>query len=192
MIKTGLFFGSFNPVHIGHLAIAGYMKEFEGMAEIWFIVSPQNPFKSASVLVGPNERLEMVRLAVKDYPSFRASDIEFKMPLPSYTLNTLKKIDLENPERDFYTIIGTDNIESLQHWKGGKTLMSKYKFMVYPRLRSANSSLIPFNNATLANAPVIDVSSSFIRKGISEGRDMRPYVPSAVWDFIIRNKLYFR
>lgn len=191
MIRTGLLFGSFNPVHIGHVAIAGYMKEFAGMAEIWFIVSPRNPFKSVSELAGPGDRLEMVRIAVEKHPSFRASDIEFEMPLPSYTLNTLKKLELENPERDFYTIIGTDNIESLQHWRGGETLLNNYKFMVYPRPGSHNSSLEHFKYATLADAPVIDISSSFIRSGIEQGRDMRPFVPSAVWDFIMEKRLYF-
>jgi nicotinate-nucleotide adenylyltransferase len=114
---TGLLFGSFNPVHIGHIAIAGYMKEFEGLDEVWFIVSPRNPFKSLVHLAKAEERLEMVRMAAKKHKGLIASDIEFGMPLPSYTIDTMKKLTGDFPEREFKIIIGSDNLESIPLWK---------------------------------------------------------------------------
>jgi nicotinate-nucleotide adenylyltransferase len=234
MTKTGLLFGSFNPVHIGHIAIAGYIKEFAGLEEIWFIVSPQNPHKSQDQLAGPLERLHMVRLAIKGFPSFMASDIEFGMPLPSYTLNTLQKMTATYKERDFYLIIGTDNIESISSWKGFEILLRDYKFLIYPRLRpgkpdlgnfvfirgkdspgagskASPSGMLPdprvlkkarfnpscdeydlgkFANASIVKAPVIEVSSTFIREAISEGKDMRAFVPAEAYDYLMENRIY--
>ncbi len=190
MIKTGLLFGSFNPVHIGHVAIAGYMKEFESIDEIWFIISPQNPFKSPEHLVSPVARLEMTRLAIEQYAAFSTSDIEFDMPRPSYTLNTLEILEERFPERDFYVIIGTDNINSIGQWKGGKTLLEKHKFLFYPRLDTDNSKLHHFRNARIVNAPVIEISSSFIRESLLRGKDMRPFVPNAAYDYLEKNRFY--
>jgi len=176
-IKTGLLFGSFNPIHIGHIAIAGYMKEFAGMDEIWFIVSPQNPFKHPEHLASPAERLHMVTLATEGHTCFLASDIEFAMPLPSYTLNTMQKLVLEYPDRDYHIITGTDNIDSIIHWKGGRTLVRDYKFLVYPRPGSDTSGLRLFRQARMVNAPVIEISSSFIRDSLKEGKNMRAFLP---------------
>ena len=190
MIKTGLLFGSFNPVHIGHVAIAGYMKEFESLDEIWFIISPQNPFKSPEHLVGPVARLEMTSLAIEQYDEFTASDIEFDMPRPSYTLNTLESLEERFPGRDFFVIIGTDNICSMGQWKGGKTLLESYKFLFYPRLGTDNSKLHHFHNARIVNAPLIEISSSFIRESLLQGKDMRPFVPTAAYDYLKKNRFY--
>ncbi len=191
MIKrTGLLFGSFNPVHIGHMAVAGYMKEFAGMDEIWFIVSPQNPFKNPEQLATPTARLHMVRLATEDYPSFIASDIEFGMSLPSYTLNTMKKLTGEYPGRDYHIITGTDNIDSIISWKGGRTLLRDYQFLVYPRPGEDSARLSLFNKATIVNAPVIEVSSSFIRKALKEGKDMRAFVPVRAYEYLVKNRIY--
>lgn len=192
MIKTGLLFGSFNPIHIGHIAIAGYIKEFESMEEIWFIVSPRNPFKDPKQLVSPAARLEMTRLAINDFPAFMASDIEFSLSGPSYTTNTMEKLSEKHSGRDFHLIIGTDNIKSIGQWKGGNTLLRDQKFLIYPRLNTDNTKLNQFNNARLVDAPVIELSSSFIRESIIQGKDMRAYLPKGTYDFIKKNRLYSR
>ena len=190
MIKTGLLFGSFNPVHIGHIAIGEYMKEFEGMEEIWFIVSPQNPLKSPQHLATPASRLQMARLAIKNYPAFRVSDIEFSMPVPSYTVNTMLRLSDDYPERDFHIIIGTDNIMSIRKWKGCRTLLNNYKFLIYPRPGTLNPETDLFRKARLVKAPVIDISSSFIRRALLEGKSTRSLVPAEAYDYILKNRLY--
>jgi nicotinate-nucleotide adenylyltransferase len=190
MISTGLLFGSFNPVHIGHIAIAGYMKEFESVDEIWFVISPQNPFKSLNRLVSPEARLNMMKMAIKEYPSFRVCDIEFSMPLPSYTLHTLENLRESYPDRDFYIITGTDNIGSIELWKGGTILLDEYKYLIYPRLYTDNSAIRKFKNARIVDAPVMEISSTFIRESIMQGKDMRPFVPRGVYDYISENGLY--
>ncbi|MFP4367410.1 MAG: nicotinate (nicotinamide) nucleotide adenylyltransferase [Bacteroidales bacterium] len=190
MIKTGLLFGSFNPIHIGHIAIASYMKEFESMQEIWFIVSPQNPFKQRKNLASPSARLNMVRIATANFDSIIASDIEFDMPLPSYTLDTMKKLGMDFPERVFHIITGTDNLNSIYKWKGGRTLVRECNFMFYPRPNTDNEGLRLFNNARIVDAPVMEISSSFIRKSLHEGKNMRAFVPSGIYEYIIKNRLY--
>jgi nicotinate-nucleotide adenylyltransferase len=227
MINTGLLFGSFNPIHIGHVAIAGYMKEFAGMEEIWFIVSPQNPHKNKDQLATPAARLNMVRLALENYPSFKASDIEFGMPVPSYTVDTMAILKALYTDRDFHLIIGTDNIESISYWKDSDILLREYKFLVYPRLlsradkslagngeklftsdESENSSsdtdISPakssihlteagpgkFSNGKFVDAPVIEISSSFIRTAIKEGKDMQAFVPARAYEYLVKNRIY--
>lgn len=189
-IRTGLLFGSFNPVHIGHIAIAAYMKEFAGMEEIWFIVSPKNPFKRQDSLADPADRLEMVKLAIEPYKSFRASDVEFGMPVPSYTYDTMQKLTVDFPGREFSIITGTDNIGSIRKWKDGDKLIAVCDFLVYPRPESDAGAIEGFISAKLVKAPMIDVSSSFIRRSLSEGRDMRAFVPGAAYDFIEKKGLY--
>jgi nicotinate-nucleotide adenylyltransferase len=189
-MKTGLLFGSFNPIHIGHVAIAGYMKEFEFMDEIWFILSPHNPFKNLSHLVSSTARLEMLNLALADFPAFRASGIELTMPRPSYTINTLEILAEKHPDRDFYLIIGTDNLESIGQWKGGTSLLRDYKFLFYPRPGTDNSNLEKFGNARIVNAPLFEISSSFIRDSILQGKDMRAFVPAGTFEYILKNRLY--
>lgn len=190
MITTGLLFGSFNPIHIGHIAIASYMKEFESMQEIWFIVSPQNPFKQRKNLASPPARLNMVRMSTENFDKITASDIEFDMPLPSYTLDTMKKLGEDFPERDFYIITGTDNLRSIPDWKGGKTLIKEYKFLFYPRLNTDDGGLRLFSHARTVDAPIMEISSTFIRESLHKGKDMRAFVPPEIYDYIIKNKLY--
>ncbi len=189
-INTGLLFGSFNPVHIGHIVIAAFMKEFAGMDEIWFIVTPRNPFKGESSLADPADRLEMVKLAIDPYPYFRASDVEFGMPLPSYTYDTMQKLSADFPGREFSIITGTDNIGSIRKWKDGEKLIAVCNFLVYPRPEGDARAIEEFASAKLVKAPVIDVSSSFIRRSLREGRDMRAFVPGAAYDFLERKRLY--
>jgi nicotinate-nucleotide adenylyltransferase len=205
MIHTGLLFGSFNPIHIGHVAIAGYMKEFAGMEEIWFIVSPQNPHKTKNQLASPAARLNMVSLALENFPSFKASDIEFGMPVPSYTLDTMKKLSVLHKKRDFHLIIGTDNIESINQWKGSDILLKEYKFLIYPRIFSGSADSPGkskthlhgtepgqgiFSNAKFVDAPVIEISSSFVRNAIKEGKNMQAFIPARSYDYLVKNRLY--
>lgn len=190
MIKTGLLFGSFNPIHIGHIAIASYMKEFESMEEIWFIVSPQNPFKQRKDLASPSARLNMVRIATENFDKITASDIEFDMPLPSYTLDTMKKLGEDFPERNFYIITGTDNLNSIYKWKGGKTLIKEYNFLFYPRLNTDDRGLKLFSHAIIVDAPVMEISSTFIRESLHKRKDMRAFVTPGIYDYIVKNKLY--
>jgi nicotinate-nucleotide adenylyltransferase len=192
-MRTGLLFGSFNPIHTGHILVAGYMKEFAGMDRVWFIVSPRNPFKLHNRLASPAARLQMVKLAVKGYDRFSASDIEFGMPVPSYTIDTLVRLTADFPGNDFSVIIGSDNLAGIGKWKGGKTLLRDYSFLVYPRLVSGSiytGNLDKFADAKLTEAPVIDISSTFIRESIADGKDMRPFLPPGVYDYIIKNNIY--
>jgi nicotinate-nucleotide adenylyltransferase len=194
-MKTGLLFGSFNPIHTGHILVAGYMKEFAGMDRVWFIVSPRNPFKLQNQLASPAARLQMVKLAVKGYDRFSVSDIEFGMPVPSYTIDTLVRLTADFPGNDFSVIIGSDNLAGIGKWKGGETLLRDFSFLVYPRLVSGSvytGYLDEFQNAKLTEAPVVDISSTFIRASIANGKDMRPFLPPGVYDYIIKNSIYTR
>ena len=189
MIKTGLFFGSFNPIHIGHAVIAWYMAEFTDLSEIWFVVSPQNPLKNKSELLPDFHRLEMVKLALADYPIMKITDIEFRLPKPSFTLDTLGILKRENPGRQFAIIMGTDNLESFSNWKNFRVLQDFEEFYIYPRLNTNNETLKDFSNARIINAPVIEISSSFIRKSLQEGRDVRFLLSNPVYDYLINQNL---
>ncbi len=188
-MKTGLFFGSFNPVHIGHTVIACFMAEFTDLKEIWFVVSPQNPLKKESILLPDFHRLEMVRLALKNYPNLKISDVEFRLSRPSYTFDTLQQLKNENPGRQFAIIMGTDNIQCFHQWKNHEELKQKEEFYIYPRLNTKNELLREFHNYHLVDAPVIEVSSSFIRKSLQEGKDVRFLLSDPVYYYLIEQKL---
>ena len=184
-----MFFGSFNPIHIGHAVIACYMAEFTDLSEIWFVVSPQNPLKNKSELLPDFHRLEMVKLALADYPIMKITDIEFRLPKPSFTLDTLGILKRENPGRQFAIIMGTDNLESFSNWKNFRVLQDFEEFYIYPRLNTNNETLKDFSNARIINAPVIEISSSFIRKSLQEGRDVRFLLSNPVYDYLINQNL---
>ncbi len=190
-MKTGLFFGSFNPVHIGHTAIANYFVEYAGLQEVWFVVSPHNPLKERASLLPEYHRLELVRLALEDDPRFRASDIEFRLPKPSYTINTLAYLTEKYPKREFVLIMGADNLVTLHKWKNFEELIRRYAILVYPRKDSDTSALhpsleklMPEARITLTQAPRMEISSSFLRQAIKEGKDMRFFFREPVWDYI--------
>jgi nicotinate-nucleotide adenylyltransferase len=190
-MNIGIFSGSFNPVHIGHLVLASYIAEFAGIEEVWFVVSPQNPLKSQSGLSDEKIRLEMVQLALLDYPKLKASDFEFSLPKPSYTVNTLDALKREYPEHSFTLIIGADNWNTFENWKEHDAILEQYRIMVYPRLDYS----IPVPDKLKAkveilDSPIIEVSSTFIRKSISEGRDVRAFLPDNVYDYILKKGLY--
>lgn len=181
-LKTGIFSGSFNPVHIGHLALANYLCEFEGMDEVWFVVTPHNPLKEREELMDDNLRLEMVRIAIDGYPRFCVSDIEFHLPRPSYTVNTLHALSLAYPERSFYFIMGADNWENISRWKDSEVLLHQYSFLVYPRRGHVVSIPESYSNVRAVHAPLIEISSTFIRHAIREGKDIRFILPAGIYN----------
>ncbi len=189
-MKTGLFFGSFNPVHNGHLMIASYMVEFTGLEQVWFVVSPQNPLKDKSTLLADHHRLSLVNLAIEDDPRFRSSNIEFKMPRPSYTIDTLTWLSEKHPGREFSLIAGSDSLATFHKWKNYEEILRQYSIYLYPR---PGVPPTPFDNhpsVKHVDAPLITLSSSFIRQGINEGKNMRHFLPENVWKYVQEMNFY--
>jgi len=189
-MQTGLFFGSFNPIHIGHLALAEYMIEFTGLEQIWFVVSPHNPLKSKDSLLADHHRLEMVHLAIDHDKRFRVSDIEFRMPQPSYTIDTLSYLEEKSPGNKYSLIIGSDNLSSFGKWKNADQIIQKYHRYVYPRFGTASESNQTHEDMTMVNAPKIEVSSSFIREAIRDGKSVRYFLPEKVYQYIDQMNFY--
>ena len=187
---TGLYFGSFNPVHIGHLAIANFMVEFSELEQLWFVVSPQNPLKERKSLLKDYHRLEMVRLAVEDDDRFRASDIEFKLPTPSYTIDTLTYLEELNPGREFQLVMGGDGLRTFHKWKHAELIVEKYHRLIYPRPGTDLEIASRLPNATLVDAPMMEISSSFIRQAIKEGKDVRHLVPARAYTYMREMHFY--
>ena len=185
MKKTGIFGGSYNPIHIGHLALANYLCEYGDLDEVWFMVSPQNPFKAhSSDLWDDQLRLNLVRLAVEEYPKFHASDLEFHLPKPSYMVNTLQKLRETHPDREFTLIIGADNWVSFPRWKDANIIMANHPLIIYPRPgHEIDESVLP-TNVRLVNTPLLEVSSTFIRKSLAQGKDVRYFLHPKVWERI--------
>jgi len=193
MKKIGLFFGSFNPLHIGHLILANYILENSDLEEIWFIVSPQNPFKSNKNLLNEYNRLEMVNLALKNYPKMKANDIEFSLPRPSYTIDTLTYLKEKFSNYEFSLIMGEDILKSLPKWKNHEVLIKNYKLIVYPRIfknRNKNAEYIHNANINLINAPIIELSATQIRHMIKDGKNVRPMLPPEVFEYLDGSNFY--
>ncbi len=190
MIKTGLFFGSFNPIHIGHLAIANYMLEFSDIEQLWFIVSPHNPLKQKQTLLADYHRLELTRRAVEDDDRFRVSDIEFGMPKPSYTIDTLTYLGEKHPGNEFLLIMGADGLRTFHHWKNSQQIQEKYHRLVYPRPGIPNEEIKDHFNMTLVDAPLIEISSSFIRESIRYGKDVRYFLPEKTYKYLVEMHFY--
>ena len=179
--RIGIYSGSFNPIHIGHLALANYLCEFEGLDEVWFLVTPHNPLKVQEELMEDNLRLQLVKAAVAEYPRFRASDFEFHLPKPSYTIHTLEALKQKYPDMVFTLIVGADNWVCFDRWFEAKRIVDEFNLMIYPRPGYAveRESLPP--HVTLVDAPNIEVSSTFIRQAMAEGRDVRYFLHPAVY-----------
>jgi nicotinate-nucleotide adenylyltransferase len=189
-MKVGLFFGSFNPIHIGHMALANYMLEFTDLNKIWFVVSPHNPLKQKSSLLPEQQRLQMVTLAIGDNNKMKGSNIEFKLPQPSYTINTLTYLKEKYPTHDFVLIMGADNLESFHKWKNYEEILNQYELYVYPRPNTTGGKLIDHKKVKVVNAPLMEISSTDIRKAIKEKKDMRYFVSEAVWGYIKEMHFY--
>jgi len=188
--KTGLFFGSFNPIHSGHLMIASYMVEYTDLDQVWFVVSPHNPLKEKSTLLADNHRLFMVNLAIENDPRFRSSNIEFKLPKPSYTIDTLTYLGEKYPAKEFVLIAGSDIFPTFHRWKNFEEILKQYRFYIYPRPETAKSKYDGYPAITFVDSPLISISSSFIRQGIKEGRNMQHFVPDKVWKYILEMNFY--
>jgi len=190
MAKTGLFFGSFNPVHVGHLVIAGYLSAFTDLDEVWLVVSPHNPLKNKSGLANKYDRLEMARLAIEGAEDIKVSDIEFALPQPSYTVDTLAYLKEKYPGREFALVMGADNLVSLKKWKNYELLLRDYQIYVYPRPGADLQDWAGHPAITITDTPQMDISSTFIRKAVKEGRNVRFFVPDKVLDFIESKGMY--
>jgi nicotinate-nucleotide adenylyltransferase len=189
-MKTGLFFGSFNPVHIGHMAIANFIVEFTDIEEIWFIISPHNPLKEKSTLLDSEARLNLLKTAIGTDKRFVACDLEFKMQQPSYTIDTLEQLTLQFPQNEFVLIMGSDGLESFTKWKKYKEIIKHYTRYIYPRTGGKSINFSKHKNIRLIDAPVIDISSTFLRKSIAAGHNMRQFLPTKVYDFIFEKGYY--
>jgi len=191
-MTVGLFFGSFNPIHIGHLAIANYMLACTDMSELWFVVSPHNPFKKRMSMLSENDRLHLVNLAIENHPSYRSCNIEFGMPKPSYTINTLARLTDKYPQRKFALIIGSDNLEQFHKWKNSEVIIANYHRYIYPRPETPPALMENISNATVVNAPFMDISSSFIRKAIAEDKEVSFFLHEKVYQYIKEMNFYRR
>lgn len=186
----GLFFGSFNPIHIGHLIIAEYMADRTDLKQIWFVVSPHNPLKAQASLANDYDRLHMVQLAIEDNPKLKASNIEFSLPKPSYTIDTMAYLHEKYPEHQFSLIMGSDNLESIHKWKNYELLLQRYPIHIYKRPGSENLDN-PLNaDIHLHDVPLLYISSTFIRRQIAQGHSIRYMVPESVYQYLDGSRLY--
>ncbi|VDH03328.1 nicotinate (nicotinamide) nucleotide adenylyltransferase [Bergeyella zoohelcum] len=193
MKQIGLFFGSFNPIHIGHIILANHILEFSNLDEIWFVVTPHNPFKEKKTLLNDQNRLYMVELALKNYPNMKASNIEFSLPQPSYTIDTLAYLKERHPSYTFSLIMGEDNLSGLPKWKNADVLIAHYPIYVYPRLTettSAGKKLLELPTIQKIDAPIIELSATQIRNMIKENKNVRPMLPPEVFDYLDGSSFY--
>ncbi|MEN8250023.1 MAG: nicotinate (nicotinamide) nucleotide adenylyltransferase [Bacteroidota bacterium] len=189
-MKIGLFFGTFNPIHIGHLIIANIMVETSDLNQVWFVVSPQNPFKKSKTLAHEFDRYDMVQAAINDSYHLRVSDIEFNMPRPSYTVDTLAFITDKYPEHNFSLIIGEDNLLSFKKWKNYKAILDNYGLYVYPRPTDSKPELADHPNIHWVDAPILNISATYIRDLVKRNKSIKYLVPDLVEQMIAQKKLY--
>lgn len=188
-MKIGLYFGSFNPIHNGHLIIAQHVLDSCGLQQVWFVVSPHNPLKESKSLLNENNRLHLVRLAIEEQPKFKASNIEFSLPRPSYTIDTLTHLCDKYPKHEFSIIMGGDSLENLPKWKNYEQILKQYKLLVYQRPNTnLGKGLHP--NVQILEAPLLDISATYIRNKIANKHSIRYLVPDAVMDYIELNRYY--
>lgn len=190
MRKVGLFFGSFNPVHVGHMVIATWAVEMGDLQEVWFVVSPHNPLKAKQSLLNGRQRFEMVTRAIGDDPRFRASDIEFGLSQPSYTAHTLVHLQEKHPQHRFTLLMGGDNLASFHRWKNYTAILEGHPIMVYSRPSESDLPFLEHPNVQLLTAPALHISSSLIRKMVKEGRDVRHFMPAEAWRYMDEMNFY--
>ncbi len=189
-MKIGLFFGSFNPIHTGHLIIANYMANYTDLDKVWLVVSPQNPLKKYGDLINTYDRLEMAKLATDDSLNLTVSDVELRLPQPSYTIDTLIHLQERYPQHEFAVIMGSDNLVTLHKWKNFKLILRDYKIYVYPRPGYENAEYASHPSVTITMTPLMELSATFIRKALAEKKDVRYFVPDKVLEFIESKSLY--
>jgi len=190
--KIGLFFGTYNPIHVGHLIIANHFAEFSDLDEVWLVVTPHNPHKKKNNLLQDTHRLAMVRIAVEEYPNLKASNIEFELSQPNYTVNTLAILEEKYPDNAFCLIMGEDNLKSFHKWKNFEVILDRHPIYVYPRI-SENTSETRFSEhpkITKVTAPIVEIASTFIRKGIKSNKNIRPLLPQNVWQYVDEMNFY--
>lgn len=190
MKKIGLFFGSFNPIHIGHLIIANYMANHTDLKEVWLMVSPHNPLKKKDTLINMYDRLEMVNLALEDAENLRSSDFEFRLDQPSYTIDTLTHLREYYPDNEFVLIMGSDNLHTLKRWKNYEILLRDYQIYIYPRPGFECQEYMDHPSITITKTPLMELSSTFLRKSIKEKKNIKYFLPDKVLEFIDKKGLY--
>ncbi len=188
-MNIGLYFGSFNPIHMGHLILANYVYEETPMDKIWFVLSPQNPFKDEKNLLREHDRLHLTQLAVEDDNRFRASDVEFSLPKPSYTVHTLMHLKEKFPLENFHIIMGSDSYQNLPHWKNAQVILENYPIIVYRR-PGFEVEKHPGSKTMMLDAPLLDISATQIRTMLRQGKSIRYMVPDKVEQYITENNYY--
>lgn len=191
-MKIGLYFGTFNPIHVGHLAIANHLVENSDLDQLWMVVTPLSPFKKKSSLLANHHRLEMVYKATESYDKIKPSDIEFKLPEPNYTVYTLAHLEEKYPQHEFSLIMGEDNLKGFHKWKNYESILENYYIYVYPRISEGvvEHRFKDHSNITKVNAPIMEISSTMIRKSIAEGKNICPLLDSQVWQYIDEMNFY--
>jgi len=189
-LKVGLFFGSYNPIHIGHLIIANYMANYTALDKVWLVVSPHNPLKEKKDLIQVYDRLEMAKLAIEDTENIDVSDVELKLPQPSYTIDTLTLLRELYPEHEFVLIMGSDNLKSLKKWKNYELILRDYHIYVYPRPGYIAEEFQNHSSITITDTPLMELSSTFIRKAIAKEKSVKFFLPDKVIEFIESKSLY--
>jgi nicotinate-nucleotide adenylyltransferase len=193
-MKIGLYFGTFNPIHVGHLIIANHMAEHSDLEQIWMVVTPHNPLKQKNTLLDDYQRLHLVRLATEDYSKIKPSDIEFKLPQPNSTVNTLAHLMEKYPQHEFSLIMGEDNLKSLHKWKNYEYILQHHNIYIYPRVseEAENPTLKNHPSVHWIDAPIVEISSTFIRENIKNNKNVRPLLPHNVWEYVDHNNFYRR
>ena len=191
-MNIGLYFGTFNPIHIGHLIIANHLAENSDLDAVWFVVTPLNPLKEKKTLLSDHHRFAMVKLTVEDYPKLEASDIEFKLPQPNYTVHTLAYLEDKFPQHHFALIMGSDNLQNFQKWKNYEFILENYQLYVYPRIteNGQKSSFEQHPHVHLIHAPIVEISATAIRNDIKEQKNVCPLLPEKVWKYIDEMNFY--
>jgi len=191
-MKVGLFFGTFNPIHTGHMIIANYMAEFSDLDEVWFVVTPLSPFKKKSTLLDNHHRLAIANIAVENYSKLKTSDIEFKLPQPNYTVNTLVHLEEKFSNHQFCLIMGEDNLKGFHKWKNYETILQNYELYVYPRISDGKTTIELLNHPKVhcVAAPIVQISSTFIRQAIKDEKDIRTMLSENVWNYIDEMNFY--
>ena len=189
-LHIGLFFGSFNPVHIGHLALANYMQAFTDLDQVWLVLSPHNPLKKKSGLLDQHDRLHLINLALDFHQNIKVSNIEFGLPQPSYTVNTLAHLKEKFPKHTFSLIMGQDNLVTFNKWKNYEEILKNHRIYVYPRKNAGPSPFDDHKQIRITEAPLMEISSTFIRKALKEKKNVQFFLHPKVWEYIDNMNLY--